>query len=195
MHFIKYLILFLVCHGLLACSTIVKSPNLPEFPLFDPTSLSSGIQVTQVITSKINDKPQVMLAAWSIEDGKMDLVGLTVTGQEILRLRYDGKDLAEVYNPSLTVPINGRTVISQIQFAYWPFEEIQKQLTNSSWQMIQDKKHRSIKYNNNLVTTIRAKSGTAHPAQYGQHWPELILESPKLNQNLTIKTVSAEAKK
>lgn len=188
---IKVIILILLSSGLIACSTLMKAQKLPEFPLFNPATLGQDIQLTQVVTSQVNDLPQVMLAAWSIENGKMSLVGLTVTGQEILRLQYDGNELTEEYSPLLKTPINGQIVISQIQFAYWPLDKIKQQLSGSSWKLIQDDEQRIITYKDHLVTTIKAHNSAVTPAQFSQYWPEILLDSPDFNQSLTIKTVSA----
>lgn len=188
MNYLKFLLLLLTCHGLLACSTIFSTQKLPEFPLFNPADLGQDIQLTQIVTSQVNDFPQVMLAAWSIENGKMNLVGLTVTGQEILRLQYDGKTLTEQYSSLLTIPINGRMVISQIQFAYWPFDKIQQQLKGTDWKLLQNKQQRNITFKDYSVTTIKTKTGLVSPSRFNQDWPELILESPMLEQRLIIKT-------
>lgn len=194
MNHFKSLCLLVICQGLIACSTLLPTQKLPEFPLFDPVGLGQELQLTQLVTSQVNDLPQVMIAAWSIEEGNINLVGLTVTGQVILRLQYDGKNLIEEYSPLLSVPINGRIVISQIQLAYWPLDVIEQQLKGTDWTLLQDQQQRKITFKNHLVTTIKAKNGTAIPAQFNQQWPELILESPILKQQLTIKTISAGKK-
>lgn len=194
MNHLKLLFLAALCQVLIACTTLIPTQKLPEFPLFNPADLGQNIQLTQIVTSQVNDLPQVMLAAWSIDGEGMSLVGLTVTGQEILRLQYDGKTLTEQYSPLLNVPINGRIVISQIQLAYWPFDKIQQQLAGTSWELQQDKQQRSISYKGHTVTTIKTKAGTITPAQYSLYWPELILESPILEQQLTIRTISAGKK-
>lgn len=190
MKLIKTVFLILICHGLLACSTFSKPLVLPEFPLFDPADLGQEIQLTQLVTSQVNDLPQVMIAAWSVENGSMNLVGLTVTGQEILRLQYDGENLIEEYSPLLNVPINGRIVISQIQLSYWPLDSIQRQLADSSWKLLQDENQRIITFKDRSITTIKEKSNTVMPELFSKVWPELVLQSPIFNQNLTIKTIS-----
>lgn len=188
-HFRSLIIIF-IFQGLIGCSTLLPTQKLPEFPLFKPAELGQNIQVTQLVTSQVNDLPQVMIAAWSIEDNQMNLVGLTITGQVILRLQYDGEKLIEEYSPMLSVPINGRIVISQIQLAYWPLLKIQKQLQGTDWELIQDQQQREVIFKNHSVTTIKAKNQTVIPAQFNQQWPELVLESPILKQQLTIKTIS-----
>lgn len=191
MKLIKSIVLILLLQGLIACSTLSNAPTLPDFPLFKPSSLGQNIKVTQIITSQVDEESQVLLTAWSVEKDRMDLIGLTIAGQEILRLQYDGENLIESYNPALTVPINGRTVISQIQFAYWPQDKIEEQLSNSSWQLVQDNLHRRIKYKDTTITTIKAKSGNQHPAHFGKQWPVIVIGSPALDQHLSFKTVAA----
>ncbi len=191
---VKFLLLLFVYQGIIACSTLPNAQRLPDFPLFNPADLGRDMRLTQLVTSQVNEQPQVMLTAWHIENGLMNLVGLTVTGQEILRLQYDGKTFKEEYNPLLNVPINGRTVISQIQFSYWPLEKIQQKLIGTPWQLLQDEQQRRIIFNNKTVTTIKSKAAGITPDKFNQYWPELLLESPHLKQNLTIKTISAENK-
>jgi len=188
MKHLKSLLLLFICHGLISCSIFTPVQTLPEFPLFDPADLGQDIQLTQIVTSEVDELPQVMLAAWSIQEGQMNLVGLTITGQEILRLQYDGKKLIEQYSPMLTIPINGRIVISQIQFSYWPFDKIQQTLERTDWKLLQDNQQRTIIYKNYPITTIKEITGTITPDKFSQYWPELMLESPKLEQRLTIKT-------
>jgi hypothetical protein len=192
MKILKSLSLIFISLGLMACSTLPNAEKLPEFPLFDPLDLDQNIKITQVVTNKADDKSQVMLAAWSVNNGVMDLIGLTITGQKILHLNYDGKNLVEEYSQFLKAPINGRTVVSQIQFAYWPLDKIQQQLTDSLWMLVQDQKQREITFKGNTVTTIKSKVGEVTPEQFNQIWPELVLESPALEQDLTIKSISLE---
>lgn len=189
---LKSLSLIFISLGLMACSTLPNAEKLPAFPLFDPIDLDQNIKITQVVTNKADDKSQVMLAAWSVNNGVMDLIGLTITGQKILHLNYDGKNLVEEYSQFLKAPINGRTVVSQIQFAYWPLDKIQQQLSDSPWMLVQDQKKRDITFKGNTVTTIKSKVGEVAPEQFNQTWPELVLESPSLEQDLTIKTISLE---
>ena len=186
----RFLLLIFIFQGLIGCSTLLPTQKLPEFPLFPPAELGKDMQVTQLVTSQVNDLPQVMMAAWSIADNQMNLVGLTVTGQVILRLQYDGEKLTEEYSPMLSVPINGRIVISQTQLAYWPLIKIQKQLQGTDWKLLQDQQQREVTFKNHSVTTIKAKNKSTKPALFNQQWPELVLESPILNQQLTIKTIS-----
>jgi hypothetical protein len=192
MKFLKFVFLIFISLGLIACSTLPNVEKLPAFPLFDPMDLGQNIKITQVVTSKADEKSQVMLAAWTVNNGIMDLIGLTITGQKILHLNYDGKNLIEEYSQFLKAPINGRTVVSQIQLSYWPLDKIQQQLTGSPWILEQDKKKREITFNGNTVTTIKSKVGEITPDKFNQVWPELVLESPALEQDLTIKTVSLE---
>lgn len=189
---IKFTFLILMYQGIVACTTLSQVQDLPDFPLFDPSGFGKDIQVTQIVTSQVNDAPQVMLTAWTIKENEMSLVGLTVTGQEILRLQFDGKTLTEEYSPLLSSPINGRLVISQIQLSYWPLENIQQKLAKGLWQLDQDKEQRHITFNGQSVTTIKAKSSSIPPEIFNQYWPELLLTSPGLDQNLTIKTISAK---
>ena len=192
MKLLKSLSLIFISLGLMACSTLPNAEKLPAFPLFDPLDLGQNIKITQVVTNKADDRSQVMLAAWSVNNGVMDLIGLTITGQKILHLNYDGKNLVEEYSQFLKSPINGRTVVSQIQFSYWPLDKIQQQLADSPWMLIQDQKQRDITFKGNTVTTIKSKTGAVTPEQFNQIWPELVLESPALEQDLTIKSISLE---
>lgn len=192
MKLLKSLSLIFISLGLMACSTLPNAEKLPAFPLFDPLDLGQNIKITQVVTNKADDRSQVMLAAWSVNNGVMDLIGLTITGQKILHLNYDGKNLVEEYSQFLKSPINGRTVVSQIQFSYWPLDKIQQQLADSPWMLIQDQKQRDITFKGNTVTTIKSKAGAVAPEQFNRIWPELVLESPALEQDLTIKSISLE---
>jgi hypothetical protein len=192
MIFLKSLYLIILSLGLMACSTLPNAEKLPVFPLFDPADLGQNINITQVVANKADNKSQVMLIAWSVNNGIMDLIGLTITGQKILHLNYDGKNLVEEYSQFLKAPINGRTVVSQIQFSYWPLDKIQQQLTGSPWMLVQNQQQREITFKGNTVTTIKAKVGEVEPEQFNQVWPELLLESPVLEQKLAIKTISLD---
>jgi len=190
MQLVKFTGLFWLCIHLMACSLFSQPKELPLFPLFSPHDFPQAIQVTQLVTSQVNDLPQTLIAAWSVDKGEMKLVGLTATGQELLRLQYDGDKLTEHYSPLLNVALDGRIVLSQIQLAYWPLKNIQAELSDSAWQVVENRHQRQIEFNGHLITTITALNDDIEPIEFSQSWPELVINNPILNQEITIKTLN-----
>jgi len=186
---IRIIALIALCINLMACSLFYQPQELPKFPLFSPRDFPQALQVTQLVSSQVNDLPQVLIASWSIEESKMKLVGLTATGQELLRLEYDGKKLKEFYSPLLSIPIEGRIVLSQIQLAYWPLDKIEAELETSAWQVVEKESHRQITFNGHLITSIKALEDDVEPKEYSQSWPHLLISNPILKQEITIKTL------
>ncbi|WP_439136222.1 DUF3261 domain-containing protein [Pseudomaricurvus sp.] len=124
---------------LAACSSWPSRHQLPELPLLSPASLGQQWQLTQSVSiaplsaATDNRQPQTLLAAWSVTEERLDLAGLTLMGQTLLTLSYDGDNFSESTSPLLPDEVSGRDILTQIQLAYWPVDVIQKALAGSDW--------------------------------------------------------------
>ena len=126
--------------------TFFNSPQqLPDLPLLPPAdflhmragsdSEAGRQQFLEQVTMVTADAEQVMLAAWVVSAERLDLVGLTPTGQRLLSLSYDGREFSEDYSLLLREPIPGRMILSHLQLAHWPERSVEQGLTNTPWRM------------------------------------------------------------
>ncbi len=137
--------------GLLVGCGLLSStpPSLPELPLLAPSELQQHWQVTQTVTLQplpTSSDPQTspgrppLLAVWSVTDERLDLAGLTLSGQTLLTLTYQARQgqagqLSEQSTDLLPAGVSGRDILSQIQLAYWPLSALQNALRTSPWQL------------------------------------------------------------
>lgn len=190
---IRFLILPLLLLASLVsgCSLLQPRPEDLQLPLMPPTDYPFEGQVTQVV-SKVDDESSSLLASWSVQDGIMMLVGLTATGQELLRARYDGIELTETASPLLPSQVNARVILAQIQMAYWPLESINKRLNGSPWQLMAVSDGRRLVYHSRLVLDITPEAITAD--EHGGFWHTLLISIPVADQQIRITTLDMDRK-
>ena len=127
------------------CVFFNDSQKLPELPLLPPADFwldtvneeneNKSEQFLEQVTLDNGTDEQVLLAAWVVTVERIELVGLTPTGQRLLSLSYDGQEFNEDYSSLLEEPIPGRMVLAHLQLAHWPEQSIVSNLEKSPWRM------------------------------------------------------------
>lgn len=134
--------LFLVLTG---CG--VFSDNALQVPkqlqLLPPAQGPDETLLKQKVTMKAGEEERQFLAVLRLRRDKTQLVALLPTGQQILQLSYDGKDLDQ--NSLLGVDVPGRDILSMMQFALWPERTVfQFYPSSSGWALQMDESHRQV---------------------------------------------------
>jgi len=120
-----------------ACALLGMGRTLPPAPLLAPAALGQHVQITQKVTVHSGEERQSFLAAWLAAPDRLDLAGLSPSGQRLLTLSWDGEQFREDYSPMLDRELPGRQVLSQLQLAHWPLDGIRQSLTGSPWRLEQ----------------------------------------------------------
>ena len=139
-----------------ACQWLRGAP--PPLPLIAPAALGQQWQLTQRVTFESTERtgqPQAMLAAWSVENGVMNVVGLTATGQTLMSLRYDGEQFTANYSPLLPEALPGRDILALIEMTYWPRAAVQNALLGSDWTLHNTADGRQLRLGNRAAVDIQ----------------------------------------
>lgn len=126
-----------------------------------------------------------MLAAWSVTDSGLDIAGLTLTGQKLLLLSYNGVDFTEYYSPLFSAQLPGRDIMSQLQLAYWPLDVIERQLQGSPWQLREAQQERTLYLESRKALTIHRVAGDTETEEN-----TLVINNYLGNYHLLISTLS-----
>jgi len=173
--------MFLLAALLLSgCSFHRKESSLPPLPLLPPPGLAQHWQLSQSVifypncdeTSNCADPktlnqsdlpmpPLQFIAAWSVTEQGLSLVGLTLAGQVLMTLGYDGEQLVEEYSPAFSsrgqaLKAPGRDIISLLQLSYWPLDMIHRQLQTGPWLLVARGADRDLYLAQHRVLTINA---------------------------------------
>jgi hypothetical protein len=173
---------------LTACSSWPWQQRLPELPLLPPAALGQQWQLTQSVTfTPLNPKAKAqahtLLAAWSVDDQRLDLAGLTLAGQTLLTLSYDGQEFNNDRSPLLPPEVSPRDILTQLQLAYWPLDSFDQALSHSQWRLEQHGNVRQLYWQQRLVITLTRSPHAAVNTSVG-HNRESALESFTLIHHL-----------
>ena len=165
--------------------------TLIEMPLLPVDSLNKNWQVTQSVTisplkEKINDNiTSTFITAWSVQDKQLTIVGLTATGQILMRLDYTNQELTEYYSPLIKRTIPGKEIMALLQLAHWPIVAIETTFKDTQWQVNALKNERDIYVDKQrAVNIINAPEG----APSGQN--DAIIHNYINRYTLHIKTLT-----
>ncbi|MFK4753978.1 DUF3261 domain-containing protein [Oceanobacter antarcticus] len=183
-------LLSLTCLVLLSgCSLLTFRPDRLQPPLLPPADFPFNGQFTQVVSADA-EPAKAMLASWSVQQGVLVLVGLTATGQELLRVRYDGQQLEEKRSPLLPQQLQAHTMLAQIQLAYWPLASIRTTLAGTGWSLQALPGVRRLYYDAHLVYEFKAVTAQSEAAD--SFWTQLLIEIPDLQQRIRIDTLEMD---
>lgn len=172
------------------CSSWPWRAALPELPLLPPGALGQQWQLSQSVTLSPLQQPapntpaqHTLLAAWSVTQDRLDLAGLTLAGQTLLTLSYDGRELHMQRSPLLPAEVSPRDILVQLQLSYWPMDSITRAFKGGPWRMEQHNGVRELFLQQRRVLTIERTASQATDTVLGRSG-EGALESFTLTHHL-----------
>jgi uncharacterized protein YfaP (DUF2135 family) len=126
-------------------------PELKQVPLLPPAAMTQSWQKLQSVSLYREAQTESILTAlvaWSVDPAQVKVAVLTPTGQSLLTLLYDGQTLEQDYSPAvaprLRSAFSARTLVTQLQLAYWPKDVINRSLRHSEWQWLVEAESRRL---------------------------------------------------
>lgn len=187
------------------CSSWPWRSAVPELPLLPPAALGQQWQVTQSVSmsplaataltpaAQHDQVPHTLLAAWSVTPARVDLAGLTLSGQTLLTLSYDGRELRSHRSPLLPAEVSPRDILVQLQLSYWPLDTIHQALSGSPWRMVQEHNLRQLFLHQRLALTIERDPDAALGQSDGGVLESVTLRHHLMHYQLQIQTLTREA--
>jgi len=154
---ITALLLFFLLAG---CSSRQLEPTPPpQLALLPPAEIATEILLKQKITFEAGGRQQQFLVVARFQRQRLTLVLVLPTGQPLLKLDYDGKNLLQENQSTVELP--GREILASMQFALWPEKSLRQHYPpEAGWQIKVDARHRSLLTASGAVLKISDKSET-----------------------------------
>ena len=199
LHFNYILLASSILLAISAC-TPLNQYALVEMPLLSVDLLKKNWQVTQSIkispdrisgntgsTAKIIPE---FISAWATLNNQLTVVGLTSTGQLLMRLHYSNQQFTETYSPLVKQTVPGREILAQLQLAHWPIQAIEETFEKTQWKIVQQRVRqghiRKVYLKNQLVLDI------IYTSEYTPSRPnDVIIRNHPKQYKLQITTLTA----
>jgi len=107
-----------------AGSAATPVPETAHAPLAAPDAVGSR-SASQVIHAAYGAHSVVLRTAIETGPGKLDVVGVTATGQRVFSAHYDGKTIDAKKSPFVPDTLDPERVLADMQLALWPLPAVQ----------------------------------------------------------------------
>lgn len=127
-------------------------------------ALQESRQLTQQIDAHWQDKSGSVLSVTEVDQGALDLVATTLTGQEVLHIHYDGHEPKLVSRmDGLPRQLQAGYILRDMFWAQWPAEQLRNGLALAGMELVEDGPRREIHQGNKvLLKIVRTAPGAFH---------------------------------
>lgn len=103
------------------------TPGLPDatHPSLVPPDAVGTRSATQVIHAAYGARAIVLRTVIETAPGRLDVVGVTATGQRVFTAHYDGKTIDARKSPFVPDRLDPERVLADMQLALWPLPAVQ----------------------------------------------------------------------
>lgn len=163
------------------CATVTpKTPKFQDLPLLSPVSGPGSAVSVQRLVMEAQGRSQDMVVVTRISPSQVRMQALLPTGQTLLKLEYDGKDLQVEQVGPVTLP--AAEIMAMMQFANWPFDSVTQQYpAEAGWAVAEDANLRLLWIHDQAYLTVayfpRSLEIENHRRQY-----RVRVEALELNQ-------------
>jgi hypothetical protein len=125
------LVTFVVLSSLLGACRTVPAPvgraadAAPAHVSLAPPDAVGARSAAQVIHAAYGARSVVLRTAIEVGVGKLDVVGVTATGQRLFTASYDGKSIDAQKSPFVPDKLDPERVLADMQLALWPLPAVQ----------------------------------------------------------------------
>jgi len=102
-----------------------SAPPDAAHPALAPPDAVGTRNAAQVIHAAYGAKSIVLRTAIEVVPGRLDVVGVTATGQRVFSASYDGKTLDAQKSPFVPGALDPERVLADMQLALWPLPAVQ----------------------------------------------------------------------
>ena len=125
----------LLSFALWACQSAPPAPPAAANPDRETDAARSALappdavgtrSASQVIHAAYGSRSIVLRTAIETAPGKLDVIGVTATGQRVFTARYDGKTIDAQKSPFVPDKLDPERVLADMQLALWPLPAVQR---------------------------------------------------------------------
>lgn len=102
-----------------------------SWPLLAPASLGRTVSVTQTLQGERDGQRFNLQCAVTVNGASINAIGVTALGLRAFTLQYDGVQLNETRAPQVPQLLEGRRLLNDLQFVFWPLAAVQE-----AWQKV-----------------------------------------------------------
>jgi hypothetical protein len=150
-----------------ACATLRGRPApwaLP--PVADAPFRGRWVQMLEL---ERGGKRLPLLAVLEADGQKMVLVGLSPSGQRLLRITWTGQQVAADQDPSVPVKIEAEPILRDVVLANWPEAALKSALAGSPWTVDFDGPRRTLRRGDAIWVTVAPEPGAGDEAVLVDH--------------------------
>jgi hypothetical protein len=100
-------------------------PAQPAHPALAPPDAVGARSASQVIHAVYGARSVVLRTAIETGPGRLDVVGVTATGQRVFSAHYDGNSVDAKKSPFVPAELDPERVLADVQLALWPLAAVQ----------------------------------------------------------------------
>jgi len=131
-----------VALSLAGCATThstVPQGAIQGFALLNPSTLQTDRRAQQVLRAAFANQEITLTTVIDVQGDKLNVVGITATGQRVFSLHMVGKELSidsrdSAVGANLLPP---QQLLNDLQLAYWPLSALQGAMAGSPWRVKQ----------------------------------------------------------
>lgn len=112
------------CHTTPPSVPAAVGANTAHTPLASPDAVGAR-SAAQVIHAAYGAHSVVLRTAIEVTNGRLEVVGVTATGQRVFTARYDGKTIDAQKSPFVPDKLDPARVLADMQLALWPLPAVQ----------------------------------------------------------------------
>ncbi len=147
-------------------------------------------RIVQQIVAEWPKRRDTFICVLELDEHRIAIAGLSKDGLSLFNIAYDGNKVNKSRSPLLPAEVKPEHIIQDIQFAFWPQPELQKNLA-ASWRLAKVNKGREFFVNDDLIVSVQYFPPTLPTANF---WPKsALLTNHRYHYRLTINTISNEA--
>jgi len=107
-----------------APASAARAADAAHPPLAAPDAVGAR-SASQVIHAAYGARSVVLRTAIETAPGKLDVVGVTATGQRVFSAHYDGRTIDAQKSPFVPDKLDPERVLADMQLALWPLPAVQ----------------------------------------------------------------------
>lgn len=134
-------------------SVTLQTPKFQDLPLLSPMSGPGSVVSVQRLVMEAQGRSQEMVVVTRINPSQVRMQALLPTGQTLLKLDYDGKDLKVEQVGPVTLPAT--EIMAMMQFAHWSFDSVAQQYpAEAGWTVSEDANLRLLRIHDQAYLTV-----------------------------------------
>ncbi len=163
---------------------VLINENL-HFSLLPAFAIKKPLSLTQTVNIQYASKQYDFITRMEVANHSFKLVGLTSTGIKLFSIESTDATYRFESSPFIGEDLNLAYLLADLQLAYWPADQLNRQLQKNHARINIQNQQRLVLHNNNSIISIQFSNN--------QHWNKnIVFKHLQRNYSVTINTLEME---